>query len=887
MLRWASRGKITIFRVDICEAKLNSVYRQLGPGKRIAVSKFAIEHFEKQGRPLRLAIDVAIWTFQTQSGEGGHNPVLRTFYYRLLRLLGLGIRPLFIFDGPQKPKFKRNKQQGYNGYSIADFMTKSLLDLIGFPYHVAPGEAEAECASLQKEGVVDAVLSEDVDTLVFGCTTLLRNWSTEVSRGSKEPSHVDLYTAESLAASGLDTSGMILVALMSGGDYDTEGIPGCGPKIACQAAKAGFAAELLKLNADDEVGLRSWRDWLQHELNTNEGGYFGRKNTTISIPEDFPRRDILKLYTNPAISDKESLRRLSDDMDWNRPLNILGLRRFVAEAFQWTKLAGAKKFIRTIAPKFLVYQLMQSGMEESSSDLSEKEKQESAIVQTISAERKHMITDGLQELRIAYVPGDIVGLDLEQEEPDEAAEESKNDFEPENRGSDDQIQLSPSKSRAASQFDPNASDKIWILETFAKLGVPLKWEEWVEAQRNPRKFATRKVRERTHIAKGGMMLGALDKFVKVSKPGALQLPSIKPTKELTLGLDETSSSMHTGNELVDKTRAANRGLAVPKANQTDVASEPRGAKPDKPKPQSRASAFSSKSKNTKSSHLIAAKMPTMPAPSQSANPWTLSRRPSDTFNLKLPPGTRFSALGVYSSDNENESTPARSSVITRTSPEAPIFLQSSPHTPNKHARPKSDASIDENVTIRRKRKTKPFSRAYTAPNGIYDNAIDLEDEGRAPVPQSSNPSIQHLLKLDAEGTTSNDKKTISGNARLSTPDLQPLNTEGIGDAGETSQGLQDDNSMALTQVSPSSVSSLPSPSVLLSKPPCSTTNPATTDEGLSPASPSPTHRRKTGELIMLRDSLEGNWRDAEPSDRTRRPGRVFSCVGVIDLTSTP
>ena len=210
-----------------------SIYRQLGPGQRIALSKLSIEHYEKCGRPLRVAIDISIWDYQTQLGEGGSNPVLRTFYYRLLRLLGLGIRPLFVFDGPQKPAVKRNQERGYYGYSIANALSKQLLRLVGFPFHVAPGEAEAECALLQKEGIVDAVLSEDVDTLMFGCGVLLRNWSSEVTKGNSEPTHVNMYVAEDIIEkSGLTSNGMILVALMSGGDYDPDGIPGCGPIIA-------------------------------------------------------------------------------------------------------------------------------------------------------------------------------------------------------------------------------------------------------------------------------------------------------------------------------------------------------------------------------------------------------------------------------------------------------------------------------------------------------------------------------------------------------------------------------------------------------------------------------------------------------------------------------
>jgi Holliday junction resolvase YEN1 len=148
--------------------------------------------------------------------------------------MSVSIQPLFVFDGSHKPPFKRNKRSGHHGASVPNLLCKQLLNLFGFPFHIAPGEAEAECALLQREGIVDAVLSEDVDTLMFGSGLTLRNWSSE-GRGNKSPTHVSAYYAEKTknGKSGLDREGMILVALMSGGDYITEGIPGCGIKAAC------------------------------------------------------------------------------------------------------------------------------------------------------------------------------------------------------------------------------------------------------------------------------------------------------------------------------------------------------------------------------------------------------------------------------------------------------------------------------------------------------------------------------------------------------------------------------------------------------------------------------------------------------------------------------
>ena len=218
---------------------IHGIYKEIGPGKRVALAKLAIDKFEETGRPLRIAIDTSIWLFQIQASKGGTNPALRTFYYRLLRLIALSIHPVFVFDGPNKPPFKRNKRTGPNVACIPEFLAKQLLKQFGYPIHLAPGEAEAECALLQREGIVDAVLSEDVDTLMFGSGITIRNWSPE--KTGKTPTHVNVYDAVETKSgpSGLDREGMILVALMSGGDYVPEGIPGCGQRRPVRLRKLG------------------------------------------------------------------------------------------------------------------------------------------------------------------------------------------------------------------------------------------------------------------------------------------------------------------------------------------------------------------------------------------------------------------------------------------------------------------------------------------------------------------------------------------------------------------------------------------------------------------------------------------------------------------------
>jgi holliday junction resolvase YEN1 len=193
-----------------------------------ALAKLAAQSWTDHRRPLHVAVDTAIWCFQIQNGQKGSNPALRTFYYRLCRLLKLNIRAIFVFDGPHKPPLKRNQPTAVHcpGYWEITQM-KRLISAFGFMSWDAPGEAEAECSLLQLNGIVDLVVTEDVDSFVFGATKVAR----EIPENNR--SHVNLY-ADVTEKLGLDKDGFLLIAMASGGDYLPAGIPSCGPKTAVE-----------------------------------------------------------------------------------------------------------------------------------------------------------------------------------------------------------------------------------------------------------------------------------------------------------------------------------------------------------------------------------------------------------------------------------------------------------------------------------------------------------------------------------------------------------------------------------------------------------------------------------------------------------------------------
>jgi flap endonuclease-1 len=152
---------------------------------------------------------------QLMNESGETTSHLLGLFYRTLRIVDNGIKPLYVFDGaPPKLKsgelakrFQRKteahaaeeeaKETG-TAEDVEKFSRRTvrvtrehnaecqkLLKLMGIPYIIAPTEAEAQCATLARAGKVYAAASEDMDTLTFNSPILLRHLTFSEQR--KEP----------------------------------------------------------------------------------------------------------------------------------------------------------------------------------------------------------------------------------------------------------------------------------------------------------------------------------------------------------------------------------------------------------------------------------------------------------------------------------------------------------------------------------------------------------------------------------------------------------------------------------------------------------------------------------------------------------------------------
>ena len=142
---------------------------------------------------------------QLTNAEGETTSHLMGTFYRTIRMIDNGIKPVYVFDGKppnmksgelekrterreeaekalEKAKEvgdaeemdKQNRRLVKVGKSHVEDC-KKLLTLMGVPYIQAPCEAEAQCAELVKSGKVYAVGTEDMDALTFGSKVLLRH----------------------------------------------------------------------------------------------------------------------------------------------------------------------------------------------------------------------------------------------------------------------------------------------------------------------------------------------------------------------------------------------------------------------------------------------------------------------------------------------------------------------------------------------------------------------------------------------------------------------------------------------------------------------------------------------------------------------------------------
>ncbi|KAI9193374.1 uncharacterized protein BJ171DRAFT_587483 [Polychytrium aggregatum] len=178
--------------------------------------------------------------------------------------------------------------------------TKELLTLFGIPFIVAPMEAEAQCAFLLQESLVDGIVTDDSDVFLFGGTRVYRNMFNQKK-------FVEFYELESINETmKLDRLKLIFLAFLLGSDY-TDGVHGIGIVRAMEILEEWVGASIE--SAEQGIkGLQEFRDWwklVRHGEKPNTASPVRRKLLPIArksaIPDGFPDPAILDGYLHPVV----------------------------------------------------------------------------------------------------------------------------------------------------------------------------------------------------------------------------------------------------------------------------------------------------------------------------------------------------------------------------------------------------------------------------------------------------------------------------------------------------------------------------------------------------------------------------------------------------------
>jgi len=303
------------------------------------------------GRKVAIDASMSIYQFliavrsdgsQLTNEDGETTSHLMGMFYRTIRMVENGIKPVYVFDGkpPEmksgelaKRKERRDEAQkelakaeeAGDEENVEKFSRrlvkvtkehneecKKLLTLMGIPYVEAPCEAEAQCAALVKAGKVFATGTEDMDSLTFGSSVVLRHLTFSEAR--KLP--IKEYNLSRLLEElGLSQDEFIDLCILLGCDY-CDSIKGIGPKRAIELIKQHRTIEEILKHIDKKK---------------------------YPVPEDWMFKEARRLFQEPEVQDAENL-----NLKWNDP-DEEGLVEFMVTQKQFSEdriRNGAKKLIK-------------------------------------------------------------------------------------------------------------------------------------------------------------------------------------------------------------------------------------------------------------------------------------------------------------------------------------------------------------------------------------------------------------------------------------------------------------------------------------------------------------------------------------------------------------
>lgn len=251
-----------------------------------------------------------------KDSDGNVTSHLSGLFYRNINLLEENIRPVYVFDGEMpdlkqkessrrrkkreeaRKEWKKLKEEGKvsEAYSKATQSSKitgdmieesqKLLEAMGIPWIQAPSEGEAQAAYMTSndyDGDIYAVASQDWDCLLFGAEKMVKNLTSRKTRktsgGGEKKISTELIEFESVLDQ-LDISHekLVWMGILTGTDFNPDGVHGIGPKTALKLVKKYDSLEDLledeKVEWDSENDPYVIRDFFMEPPVENTGYQF-------------------------------------------------------------------------------------------------------------------------------------------------------------------------------------------------------------------------------------------------------------------------------------------------------------------------------------------------------------------------------------------------------------------------------------------------------------------------------------------------------------------------------------------------------------------------------------------------------------------------------------
>lgn len=302
-----------------------------------APSAIKITDFQAlSGRKIAIDASMSLYQFliavrqtdglQLSSDTGETTSHLIGIFYRTIRMIEQGLKPVYVFDG-KPPELKSNELQKrsdarekaekakaeavetgtaeevqkYERRLVTvtreqNEEAKRLLRLMGVPYVEAPGEAEAQCAAMARSNKVYAAASEDMDTLTFNAPVMLRHLTAGDQK--KQPvTEINLNAV--LEGLNMSLSQFVDLCMLLGCDY-CDPIRGMGPSTAFKLITEFKSIEKIK------------------EVLISRGG-------KLQIPDDWPYKKVRDSFLNPSVNSDDNI-----SLKWTEP-DVDGLIQYLVK----------------------------------------------------------------------------------------------------------------------------------------------------------------------------------------------------------------------------------------------------------------------------------------------------------------------------------------------------------------------------------------------------------------------------------------------------------------------------------------------------------------------------------------------------------------------------